>query len=619
MKITEQENPNLPKLREKTLKLTTSAGCYIMKNKNGDIIYIGKAKNLKNRVSSYFRAGQDHLPKVYQMVSHVYDYDFICTDSEFEALVLECSLIKQHKPKYNILLKDDKGYSYIKVTNEEYPRISAVMQQEKDTSTYIGPYTSSFAVRQAVEEAIKVFKLPTCRKKFPQDFKKNRPCLNYHIGLCMGVCRGNVSKQEYNQNINNAIDYIKDGSKNSIKNLTRQMQNASEQLNFELAIQLRDKISAIEKVAESQKIIDEDISDCDIFAIVANAERAIASLLVYRGGRLCDKADFDIGQPDEPSIMREQLLVQYYSNSGKTPPANIFIDFEITNAEIITEFLREKRKKAVHIICPKRGEMLRLVEMAQKNASEYLSIKTENSKGKELLALDQLTRLLGLKKPPEFIECYDISNFASENIVAEMVVYQNGKPCKKLYKRFLIKTVKTQDDYACMREVIKRRFENYKNNIADNISNGFEIMPDLIFLDGGQGHVNTIAPLLKQMGISVPVFGLVKDSKHRTRAIATGGAEISVSKNVLAFNLITNIQDEVHRFAVSYLKKVHKKGQFSMTLTQVEGIGEKRAIKLMTHFKTIENLKSATKQELAKIAGVGEKTATLLYEFIQKL
>ncbi len=619
MKITEQENPNLPKLREKTLKLTTSAGCYIMKNKNGDIIYIGKAKNLKNRVSSYFRAGQDHLPKVYQMVSHVYDYDFICTDSEFEALVLECSLIKQHKPKYNILLKDDKGYSYIKVTNEEYPRISAVMQQEKDTSTYIGPYTSSFAVRQAVEEAIKVFKLPTCRKKFPQDFKKNRPCLNYHIGLCMGVCRGNISKQEYNQNIKDAIDYIKDGSKNSIKNLTRQMQNASEQLNFELAIQLRDKISAIEKVAESQKIIDEDISDCDIFAIVANAERAIASLLVYRRGRLCDKADFDIGQPDEPSLMREQLLVQYYSNSGKTPPANIFIDFEITNAEIITEFLREKRKKAVHIICPKRGEMLRLVEMAQKNASEYLSIKTENSKGKELLALDQLTRLLGLKKPPEFIECYDISNFASENIVAGMVVYQNGKPCKKLYKRFLIKTVKTQDDYACMREVIKRRFENYKNNIADNISNGFEIMPDLIFLDGGQGHVNTIAPLLKQMGISVPVFGLVKDSKHRTRAIATGGAEISVSKNVLAFNLITNIQDEVHRFAVSYLKKVHKKGQFSMTLTQVEGIGEKRAIKLMTHFKTIENLKSATKQELAKIAGVGEKTATLLYEFIQKL
>lgn len=611
MKITEQENPNLPQLREKTLKLTTSAGCYIMKNKNGDIIYIGKAKNLKNRVSSYFRAGQNHLPKVYQMVSHVYDYDFICTDSEFEALVLECSLIKQHKPKYNILLKDDKGYSYIKVTNEDYPRISAVMQQEKDNSEYIGPYTSSFAVRQAVEEAIKVFKLPTCRKKFPQDFKKSRPCLNYHIGLCMGVCCGNISQQDYNQNIKNAVDYIKDGSKSSVKSLTQQMQKASEELNFELAIQLRDKISAIEKVTESQKIIDEDIADCDIFAVVANAEKAIASLLVYRNGRLCDKADFDIGQPDEPILMREQLLVQYYAD--KTPPGNIFTDFEVSDT--LKQFLREKRKKSLNISCPKRGEMLKLVQMAQKNASEYLSIKTENSKGKELLALDRLAKLLGLKKPPEIIECYDISNFGNENIVAGMVVYKNGRPCKKMYKRFSIKTVKTQDDYACMREVITRRFENYKNQTDE----GFSVLPDLIFLDGGQGHVNTVAPLLEEMGISVPLFGLVKDSRHRTRAIAAGTGEISVSQDRPAFNLITNIQDEVHRFAVSYLKKAHKKGQFSMTLTQVEGIGEKRAIKLMTHFKTTENLKSATLQELAKAAGISEKNAEQLYNFIQKL
>ena len=613
MKITDEDNPRLPYLRDKTSKLTTSPGCYIMKDASSKIIYIGKAKNLKNRVTSYFRKGQDHLPKVWKMVSHVNDYDFIVTDSEFEALVLECSLIKQYSPKYNILLKDDKGYSYIRITNEPFPRLQSVLQKYDDNAEYIGPYTSSYAVKQAVIEANKVFMLPTCNRKFPQDFGKHRPCLNHHIKQCMGVCTGQISQEEYNAVIRQAVDYIRNGSQDSVERLTKEMEAAAEELNFELAAKLRDRIAAITKAADKQKIIDLNMKDSDIIAISQNGEKACASVLMYRGGRLFDKADFFLGEEEEQSEMRESFITRFYSNRDSVPK-EILLDEEIENYQLLEQWLREKSGHAVHISTPKRGHLLRLTTLAKSNASEYLSIKVGRT-GKEIVALEELAKALELPKPPKFIECYDISNLASSDMVAGMVVFENGRPCKKYYKKFSIKTVSEQNDYASMCEVLERRFRNY----FEKTDEGFSILPDLILLDGGQGHVNTVTPVIRKMRIDVPVFGLVKDSKHRTRAVATGGGEISLTKSRSAFNLVTRIQDEVHRYAITYQAAKHRKSSYQLELTKVKGIGEKKAVKLMTEFKTKDNLKKATVEELAKAAGVSIATAEELHKLIQEM
>lgn len=613
MYITDEDNPRLPFLRDKTSKLTASPGCYIMKDSSGKIIYIGKAKNLKNRVTSYFRRGQDHLPKVWKMVSHVNDYDFIVTDSEFEALVLECSLIKQYTPKYNILLKDDKGYSYIRITNEPFPRLQSVLQKYDDGAEYIGPYTSSYAVKQAVIEANKAFMLPTCSRRFPQDFGKARPCLNHHIKQCMGVCTGQISQEEYQNIIRQAVDYIKNGSQESVERLTKEMEAAAEELNFELAAKLRDMIAAITKAADKQKIVDESIKDCDIIAVSQNGEKACASVLMYRGGRLFDKADFFLGEKEDKSEMRESFIARFYAGRDFVPK-EILLDEEIEDYELLEKWLREKSNHAVHIFTPQRGHMLRLTTLAKSNASEYLSIKVGRT-GKEIVALEELAKALELTKPPRFIECYDISNLASSDMVAGMVVFENGRPCKKFYKTFSIKTVEEQNDYACMCEVLERRFRNY----FEKTDEGFSTLPDLILLDGGQGHVNTVTPVVRAMGINVPIFGLVKDSKHRTRAVATGGGEISLTKSRSAFNLVTRIQDEVHRFAITYQAKKHRKTSYQLELTKVKGIGEKKAVKLMTEFKTKENLKKASAEQLAKAAGVNIETAQQLFDAIQEM
>lgn len=611
MYITDEENSRLPFLRDKTSKLTSKPGCYIMKDKNGKIIYIGKAKNLKNRVTSYFRKGQDHLPKVWKMVSNVYDYEFIVTDSEFEALVLECSLIKQYTPKYNILLKDDKGYSYIKVTKEDYPRITAVLQKDDDNAEYIGPYTSSFAVKQAVTEANKVFMLPTCNRVFPRDFGKQRPCLNSYIKQCSGVCTGKIPKEEYQNTVRQAVEYIMQGSSHSVEKLRTEMEAAADELNFELAAKLRDRISAIEKASENQKIVDPNVKDSDIIAISQNSETACASVLMYRGGRLFDKADFFLGEKEDRSKMREDFILRFYSSKDLIPK-EILLDEDIEDIEILQKWLREKAGHAVNISVPKRGALLRLTTLAKSNASEYLSIKVGRT-GREITALEELGKALDLPKPPKYIECYDISNLASADMVAGMVVFENGRPCKKYYKKFSIKTVSEQNDYACMCEVLQRRFRNY----FEKTDEGFSILPDLILLDGGQGHVNTVAPVIREMGIDVPVFGLVKDSKHRTRAVASGGGEISLTKSRSAFNLVTAIQDEVHRYAITYQAAKHKKTSYQMELTKVKGIGEKKAIKLMTHFKTKENLKKASAEEIASVAGVNIQVAKELSELLR--
>lgn len=613
MYITDEHNPRLPFLRDKTSKLTTSPGVYIMKDKSGKIIYIGKAKNLKNRVTSYFRKGQDHLPKVWKMVSNVNDYEFIVTDSEFEALVLECSLIKLHTPKYNILLKDDKGYSYIRVTNEPYPRIQAVLQRTEDGSEYIGPYTSSFAVKQAVEEANRVFRLPTCTRVFPRDIRKQRPCLNYHIKRCMGVCTGNFPEEEYRAVVAQAVDYIKNGSEQSVDRLTEEMERAAEALEFELAARLRDRIAAIQKAAESQKIIDETIPDSDIIAISQNVDIACASVIMYRGGRLVDKADYFLGDRAEPAQMMEEFVLSYYAMKDSAPK-NILLEEEPTDIPMLQQYLRERYDHAIYVTVPKKGHLLRLTALAKNNANEFISVRVGRT-GREVAGLEELSRALGMEKPPRFIECYDISNLASSDMVAGMVVFENGRPCRKRYKKFSIKTVFEQNDYACMTEVIERRFAEYFKGEDE----GFSQLPDLILLDGGNGHVNTIRPVLERLKIQVPLYGLVKDDRHRTRAIATGDGEISLLKSRAAFNLVTEIQDEVHRVAITYQKLKRKKSAFGLELTKVRGIGDKKAAKLITAFKTKDALKAATEEELRAAAGISAEAAAELKKIIDEM
>lgn len=605
MRVTLEDNPRLPYLRDKTAKLSHLPGCYIMKNKGGTIIYIGKAKNLHNRVSSYFR-DSEHLPKVAKMVSNVYDYDFIVTDSEYEALVLENSLIKQHKPKYNILLKDDKGYTYIKISDEDFPRITREMQK-KGEGEFIGPYTSSLTSSQTVAEVNRVFMLPTCKRVFPRDFGKERPCLNFQIKRCIGLCRGCFTKDDYRAIIDEAVSYIKSGSTASVESLTEQMERAAENLEFERAAMLRDRIAAISRAAETQKVFATDVPDCDVIALARNGALSCIAVLNYRDGKLTDKSDFMLGETEDDTATREDFLGQYYAYGGKIPK-EIYLDAEIESAELIERFFREKSGHAVHINVPKRGEMLSLIKMAKSNAQEKLSISVGRS-GREIATLEELGKLLGLPKPPLYIECYDISNLASASMVGGMVVLDNGRPAKRYYKKFNIKTVYEQNDYASMQEVLRRRFENYFDPKCKDT--GFATMPDLIFLDGGRGHVAAVAPMLKDMGVSAPVYGLVKDNRHRTRAvIAPDGGEIVIAKNRAVFSLLTRLQDEVHRYTITFQTKKHKIETFESELTKIPGIGPKKAQALLTAFKTKQQLKEATPEEIAAAMKISVDKAT---------
>lgn len=604
-------NERLPFLQQKTSRLTISPGVYLMKNKDDKIIYIGKAKNLKNRVTSYFRNNPNHTPKVHQMVENVYDYDFIVTDSETEALILECSLIKQHKPKYNILLKDDKGYFYIKISNGAYPRVTA----EKNTQSkgeFFGPYTSAFTVSQTVDEINKLFKLPTCKYNFEQ--KKNiRPCLNYHINQCIGLCQNSISSSEYAEIIDQVRDYINNGTEISIQKLQEQMQKASDNLDFEKAARIRDRIKAISRAGEKQKIFDDDLISSDFIALSVSPNGACISVLKYRNGRLFDKLAFPFSQNEYDDNLMENFLNMYYLSQEEVPK-NIIVDEKQENTELLKKAISEKCGHTVKFIFPQKGNMLKYIMMSKNNADEYLSIHN-NRTGKELAALEELGKILGLSKPPEYIESYDISNLSSSSIVAGMIVFKNGRPYKKGYKHFSIKESAMQNDYASMQEVLERRFKEYFNGTDE----GFKTKPDLILLDGGKGHVSAVMKVIRHYNLDIPVYGLVKDNKHRTRAIATNGGEISVSKKSQAFILMTKIQDEVHRFAISYMKSKHTKKSFSLELTKIKGIGEKKAQKLILEYKTKDALKAATAQELAVKAGVNINIANELYELIQSL
>lgn len=608
-------NDRIDYLKKKANTLTLMPGVYLMKDSAGTVIYVGKAKALKKRVTSYFRENAGHTEKVRQMVLHVYDFDYIVTDSEFEALVLECSLIKQYSPKYNILLKDGKGYHYIKISEGPFPRLSAEKMKKEDGGRYLGPYVSSFVVRQAVEEANRVFKLPTCRRRFPQDFKKARPCLNYHIKQCMGLCRGRVSEQEYAEIFSQALELIKKGSQDMTSALTRQMEEAAEALDFERAALLRDRITAIKRVGASQKIILSEEKEQDIVAFVQHYQAVCVSILKFRNGRLVDKDDIMLGEVLQFDETRREFLSRYYAD-GTDIPKLVVLDEPFEDLKLVEDYLSDLAGRKVSIFVPQKGEPRKLVLMAQSNAHEKLIQKVSRT-AKEMVALDELGKMLGLQTPPDYIEAYDISNMGESARVAGMVVFRQGKPYKAAYKRFAIKGFEGQDDYASMREVIRRRFVRYEEE--KERGEGFGRLPDLILLDGGKGHVAAVLPVLEEFGLQIPIFGMVKDAKHRTRAIAKDGGEIAFNAKQAAFRFVTTVQDEVHRFAISYQQKVHSKENFSLQLTKCEGIGKKKAADLLKKYRTKKALKEASVEELRETAKISLEKAEKLKAFLSEL
>jgi len=597
-------------LREKSNKLPMRPGVYQMKDKTGHIIYIGKAKLLKNRVTSYFHAVEAHNAKTYKLVSVIYDFDFIVTDTELDALVLEASLIKLHSPKYNILLKDDKGFSYFRITGGDYPRIRHSFRKDDPDSTYIGPYMSAFTVKQTAEECNRIFMLPTCGKEFPRDFGKDRPCLNYHIKRCMGVCRGCISKEEYADIIKQAVDYIKNGSKDSVEQLTKEMNEAAEALEFEKAAKLRDRIAAIERASKMQSIRSGRDINCDVFALSHNTGLTAAAVVKYRNGMLIDKENYFIGDEYESAFIMTEFLMRYYEN-GREIPKLILLGDESEDNTLLEEYFRSLSGHKVEITVPKRGENLVLTTLAKSNADEYLALRVGRT-SREITALQDLQKLLGLKKIPELIESYDISNMGEQTRVAGMITYKNGRPYKAGYRRFNIKDVVGIDDYACMQEVLRRRF----TRLLDG-DEGFSEKPDLILLDGGQGHVSAVREVFDEMNIDVPLFGLVKDDKHRTRAIAADGGEIQVNSNRNLFRLLTEIQDEVHRYSINYQRKKHKMSQYELDLTKIKGIGEKKALTLLKEYKTKQGIKAASVEQLMETAKINRETAEELYVYVQ--
>lgn len=603
-------NPKMKELREKAMKLPLEPGVYIMHNSKREIIYIGKAKALKNRVSQYFGSQNNHTEKVRRMVDNVDYFEYIITDSEFEALVLEASLIKQHKPRYNILLKDDKGYSYIKISKEPFPRITEAKKPD-DTGEYIGPYTSSYYVKNAVDQAVKIFRLPTCGRKFPEDFGKGRPCLNYHIKQCCGLCRGKISEKEYNETIDEAVAFLKKGTSLSVKELEREMNEAAENLEFERAARIRDRITAVKRMSDKQKVVAARVREQDVIALFTDGADGCFHVFRFDEGKLYDRETFVIKELGDEDTAFSEFIVQYYNGREKVPPC-VTIDRELEDKEALESYLAEKAGRKVELFTPQRGERLALVNMCKSNAAEVLAQK-KNSQGKQYAVLKELGDLLGLEKLPMYIESYDISNLAGTENVAGMVVFEGGRPLRSAYRKFKIKSFEGQDDYASMNEVLTRRFEEY-HKLKDT-GEGFGRLPDLILLDGGKGQISAVRPVLKALNIDVPLFGMVKDDKHRTRAITDGEGEIELKSIRSTFKFVTEIQDEVHRFAIGYHHQRRSSSAFKSSLTDIDGIGKTRAKNLLKHFGSIKNIKEAELSELENAPGMTKNAAAAVYAF----
>ncbi len=605
----------LAELRRQAMALPPQAGVYIMKDATDTIIYIGKAKKLKNRVSQYFGSQANHSPKVRRMVALVDRFEYIVVGSEFEALVLECSLIKQHRPKYNILLKDDKGYHYIRVSPPPYSRLSATHQLADDGAQYIGPFMSSYTVKQAVDEANKIFSLSTCARTLNHG-KKNgtRPCLNHHIGQCCAPCTGRINPAVYAERVAEAVEFLTKGSADTMAALQARMEDAAERLDFEQAARLRDRIAAIRRMGEKQKVILSRIAEQDVLALAQSGDVACFEVFRFSGGRLCDREDFLLEELDNLPAARAAFIQQYYTMRDRVP-SQITVDGEVEDTALLEQWLGEKAGRRVHIIQPQIGEQAHLVEMCRANAAERIA-RQVGMTGREATALEDIRQLLGLESTPTYIECYDISNTAGSDNVAGMVVFENGRPLRNAYRRFRIKTVVGQDDYASMQEVLTRRLDEYLTHQAEN--SGFGRKPDLILLDGGEGHVATVKPIIDRYNLGIPVFGLVKDDHHRTRAIALAGGEIAIHQKRAAYTLLSTIQEEVHRYAITYHRKRRKKSTISTALLSIDGIGETRARALLRQFGSLRNIARASTEELLLVRGMTRPAAEAIQRYFQQ-
>ncbi|MCI7191820.1 excinuclease ABC subunit UvrC [bacterium] len=611
-----------PELYKKACMLPLLPGVYIIRDKSDAIIYIGKAKRLRTRVSQYFREGVPHDAKVTQMIHHAFTFDVIVCQSEFEALVLEASQIKAHTPKYNILLKDDKGYSYVKVTREDWPRLSAALQKDDENADYIGPFTSSFAVREMVETAQNCFLLPRCNKEFPRDIGKGRPCLNAHIGKCMAVCSGKVSCQAYNDAVQGALRMIRYGKKDIVRQLREKMEAAAERLDFESAAILRDQIAAIDRVSAGQKVVMESGAEMDVIALAGTSRAVCAAVLRYREGRLTDKREFMFHDTTDIDAVREEFLPQYYLD-GETIPKTIAVDALPPDAEALHQALSESRGSKVELYVPQRGDVAKLVTMAYTNAVERLGRESGRYTREEKL-LEEAAQVLGLKAPPRIIESYDISNWGDGSSVCGMVVFRDGKPYRTGYRRFKMKTVAGTDDYASLAEALSRRAAEYeaarRGEKPDNDANQFAALPDLLLIDGGRGQVSAVRAALRGTALErVPTFGMVKDDHHRTRAIVDdAGGEIALDRNRNIFTFVTSIQDETHRYANDYRKRMMRKKSYAATLTDIPGVGEKTSAALLARFKTVAAVRAASISDLEEVKGISHAKAEQIYNALRQ-
>ncbi|MBQ9413797.1 MAG: excinuclease ABC subunit UvrC [Clostridia bacterium] len=602
-------------LREKAMALPLLPGVYIMRDKAGKVIYVGKAKALKNRVSQYFGSPVGHSEKVRQMVAHVDKFDYILAGSEFEALVLECSLIKQYAPKYNILLKDDKGYHYIRVSPPPFSRISVALQKTEDGARYIGPYMSSYGIKQAVDEANKVSGLSTCSRTLAygrKPPKTERPCLNYHIGQCCAPCTGKVTEAEYAERVQGAIDLLTRGSGEMMKMLTAEMEAAAERLDFEKAAKLRDRIAAIRRIDQKQKVVMSKVQKQDVIAMVRSGGYCCFEVFCFRNGALTDREEFITEELEAEAADRGEFL-QWYYLSHRTVPPQITVDDLPEDAELLEQLLTKEAGRRVHIVRPQKGEQAALVDMCRQNAAQHLADRLGMG-GRETAALQELMTLLGLPELPRRIESYDISHTAGEDAVAGMVVFENGKPKKSDYRRFTIKEAKGGDDPAAMTEVLTRRFAEYREHEGEA---GFGTLPDLILLDGGEAQVQAVQPVLEAFDIDVPLFGLVKDGHHRTRAVALSGGELQVQSHRAAYSLVSALQEEVHRYAIGFHRQKRSK-KISTTLTAIEGVGETRARELLRRFGSVKAVAASTEEELLTVKGMTRPAAKAIIAYFSE-
>ena len=613
-------------IQEELKKLPQKPGVYIMHDAKDAIIYIGKAVSLRNRVRQYFRPSHNEGLKKEQMVRQIDRFEYIITDSELEALILECNLIKEHRPKYNTMLRDDKSYPYIRVTlGEDFPRVLFSHQMKKDKSRYFGPYTSGSAVKETIELLRKLYALRTCRRSLPKDIGKERPCLNYHIHQCMAPCQGFISKEDYRQRIDQAIGFLNGNYQPILKELEQKMQEASEAMNFEKAIEYRDLVRAVQQIAQKQKITHEDMEDKDIIAMASDGEDAVVQVFFVRDGKLIGRDHFHVtvGSEDGSAQVLATFLKQFYAG---TPfiPREVMIQEEIEEADVIAEWLSQKRGQKAYLRVPKKGAKEKLVELARQNAAMVLSQDKEKIKreeGRTIGALKEISKLLGLTDIRR-VEAYDISNTSGFESVGSMVVYEKGKPQRSDYRKFKLRTVTGPDDYASMYEVLTRRFshgikerQELRERDMENDYGSFTKFPDLIMMDGGKGQVNVALKALEELGLDIPVCGMVKDDNHRTRGLYYHNREIPIDRHSEGFQLITRVQDEAHRFAIEYHRSLRSKEQVHSVLDDIPGIGAARRKALMRNFQSLEEIRQADVEALAGIPTMNERAAKAVYEY----